>query len=578
MKNNSQDQQKLLKLLLQKKGISFKKVNTIPKRQSSNSELIPISLTQLELWFFAQFYPENCIYNLPCIYRIEGLLNVPALEESLREIVKRHESLRTTFTCIDGKVFQKITDDPIFDFSILDLQRLSELEQKKETQRLLSAEINRSFDLEKDSLFRSKIIKFAENNYLLIMTIHHIIADGWSLNILTKELGILYETFCLNKPSPLPELPIQYGDFSLWQWQSIKDNSWQSQLNFWKKHIGINPPILKLPTDYPRTTAQPVEAAIHHFLISQNLTDALKSLSHQEKATLYMTLLAALKILLFYYTEQTEIIIGGVAANRNQPETQDLIGLMVQFLPLYTHVEGQANFRDLLHQVKEMSLEFDAYQEIPFITLVEKLKPIRDTQYALFHQVIFLFQNAPKQDLKFINLTVTDELLKMDIEPHSAENDLTISLEETEQGMKGAFVYKADLFTAETITQMEQYFQQLLKNIVTDPNKTISDLCPFSESVSFSDNTSSLSLSINEIKSNDLPHNLTRETMVNIWQEVLELEEISVNDNFFDLGGDSQKVIQVIDKIGKILKINCTLRDFFENPTVARLITTFKNK
>ena len=247
MKNNSQDQQKLLKLLLQKKGISFKKVNTIPKRQSSNSELIPISLTQLELWFFAQFYPENCIYNLPCIYRIEGLLNVPALEESLREIVKRHESLRTTFTWIDGKVFQKITDDPVFDFSILDLQRLSELEQEKETKRLFSAEINRPFDLEQGSLFRSKVIKFAEDNYLLIMIIHHIIADGWSLNILTKELGILYETFCLNKPSPLPELPIQYGDFSLWQWQSIKDNSWQSHLDFWKKHIGINPPILKLP-------------------------------------------------------------------------------------------------------------------------------------------------------------------------------------------------------------------------------------------------------------------------------------------------------------------------------------------
>jgi non-ribosomal peptide synthetase component F len=291
-----------------------------------------------------------------------------------------------------------------------------------------------------------------------------------------------------------------------------------------------------------------------------------------------MTLLAALKILLFYYTEQTEIIIGGVAANRNQPETQDLIGLMVQFLPLYTHVEYQANFRDLLHQVKEMSLEFDAYQEIPFITLVEKLKPIRDSQYALFHQVIFLFQNAPKQDLKLINLTVTDELSKMDIDAHSAENDLTISLEETEQGIKGAFVYKADLFTTETITQMEQYFQQLLKNIVTDPDKTISDLCPLSESVSFSGNTSPLSLSINEIKSNDLPHNLTRETVINIWQEVLELEEISVNDNFFDLGGDSQKVIQVIDKIGKIIKINCTLRDFFDNPTIARLITTFKNK
>jgi acyl carrier protein len=196
----------------------------------------------------------------------------------------------------------------------------------------------------------------------------------------------------------------------------------------------------------------------------------------------------------------------------------------------------------------------------------------------LFHQVIFLFQNAPKQDLKLINLTVTDELSKMDIDAHSAENDLTISLEETEQGMKGAFVYKADLFTAETITQMEQYFQQLLKNIVTEPDKTISDLCPLSESVSFSGNTSPLSLSINEIKSNDLPHNLTRETVINIWQEVLELEEISVNDNFFDLGGDSQKVIQVIDKIGKIIKINCTLRDFFENPTVARLITTFKNK
>jgi NRPS condensation-like uncharacterized protein/acyl carrier protein len=578
MKNHSQDQQKLLRLLLQKKGISLKEINTIPKRQSSNSELIPISLTQLELWFFAQFYPENCIYNLPCIYRIEGLLNVPVLEESLREIVKRHEILRTNFTCIDGKVFQKITPDPVFDFSILELQCLSESEQKKETKRLFFAEIDRPFDLEKDSLFRSKIIKLTENNYLLIITIHHIIADGWSLNILTKELGIFYEAFCLNKPSPLAELPIQYGDFSLWQWQSIKDNSWQSHLDFWKQQIGINPPILKLPTDYPRTTAQPAEAALHHFLISQDLTNSLQALSHQEGATLYMILLAALKILFFYYTQQTEIIIGGISANRKQAETQDLIGLMTQFLPLYTHVESQVNFRDLLHQVKEMSLGFYAHQEIPFITLVEELKPIRDPQYALFHQVIFLFQNAPKQDLKLANMKVTDELRKMDIDPHSAENDLTISLEEIEQGIIGVLVYKTDLFSAETITKMEQYFQQLLKNIVAYPNKTISELCPLSETVSFSPNTSPLSLSINEIKSNELPHNLTEKMMINIWQEVLELEGISVNDNFFELGGNSQKVIQVIDKISKTLKINCPLRDFFENPTIARLITTFKDK
>lgn len=548
-------------------------------RQTSDSELVPISLTQLELWFFNQFYPDNSVYNLPLIYRIEGSLNVPVLEQSLKEIVKRHQTLRTNFICIDGQVFQKISSEPRFDFSIIDLQGLSEIERERESERLASEEIARIFDLEQGSLFRSKLIQLAENDYLFVVTMHHIISDGWSFGVLIRELTLIYEAFSEGKPSPLPPLPIQYSDFALWQWQSIEDKSWQSQLDFWKKRIGVNPPILKFPTDHPRPSKLTFKEAHHPITISPELTDALKRFSQQEGVTLYMTLLATFKALILYYTQQEDIIVGGIIANRNRPETQDLIGLFVQFLPLYTNVGGNPNFRELLRRVKETSLGFYAHQEIPMINLVEELRPIREPQYAVLNQVIFLFQNPPKYDLKFADFTLKNQFPKIDKETDTAEHDLMLSLEETDNGIEGIIAYKVDLFTTTSIAKMGEQFLKILESIIVNPQEKIMAISPFSEQERYSINNYHWSSPIKEVKSTDFikPRNLTEESLLKIWQEVLNLEDISIDDNFFELGGTSQKVLQVIDKVTKKLLIDLPLRNFFANPTLADLAATIEH-
>jgi amino acid adenylation domain-containing protein len=530
----------------------------------------PISLTQLEFWFFEQFYPGNPVYNLPLIYRVTGALDVKALEESLREIVRRHETLRTTFKVENGQVVYVISPEPVFDFVVIDVQDISEAKRQAEK------EIKQPFDLARGSLLRSKLWRLSETEHLLVVTTHHIVADGWSFSVLTQEMATLYEAFSQGKPSPLTKLPIQYADFAHWQRQLLQGQTLESQMQFWKQHLGVNPPVLKLPTDYPRPAVRTFTGARQPLVISSDLTKALKILSQQEGVTLFMTLLAALKTLLFCYTGQPDIIVSTTVANRTRPETEGLIGFFVHLLPFCTNLEGNPSFRELLRRVREVSLGVYAHQEMPFIKLVEQVQPMRDSSHTLLAQVMFVFQNTPEDDLKLANLTLKEEFIATDTKD-TAEFDLNLTLQETTEGIEGALVYRTDLFTPATIARMVTVFQNLLEYIVTNPDQRLRELPFLNEGESLPIQNNKLPIANNFQNEFTEPSNSIEESILTIWKEVLGLEHISTQDNFFDLGGHSSLVLQLTYKLQKAWQIELPLVSLFEKYTIVQQAETIQN-
>ncbi|MEH1869056.1 MAG: amino acid adenylation domain-containing protein [Nostoc sp.] len=540
----------------------------VPLRSPNATQ--PISLTQLEFWFFEQFYPGNPVYNLPLIYRVTGSLDVKALEESLREIVRRHETLRTTFKVENGQVVYVISPEPVFDFVVIDVQNISEAKRQAEK------EIKQPFDLAWGPLLRSKLWRLSETEHLLVVTTHHIVADGWSFSVLTQEMTSLYEAFSQGKPSPLTKLPIQYADFAHWQRQLLQGKTLESQMQFWKQHLGVNPPVLKLPTDYPRPAVRTFTGARQPLVISSDLTKALKTLSQQEGVTLFMTLLAALKTLLFCYTGQPDIIVSTTVANRTRPETEGLIGFFVHLLPFCTNLEGNPSFRELLRRVREVSLGVYAHQEMPFIKLVEQVQPVRDSSYTLLAQVMFVFQNTPEDDLKLANLTLKEEFIATDTKD-TAEFDLNLTLQETAEGIEGALVYRTDLFTPATIARMVTVFQNLLEYIVINPDQRLRELPFLNEGESLPIQNNKLPIANNFQNEFTEPSNSIEETILAIWKEVLGLEHISTQDNFFDLGGHSALVLQLTYKLQKAWQIELHLVSLFEKSTIVQQAETIQN-
>ncbi|MEH2040969.1 amino acid adenylation domain-containing protein [Nostoc sp.] len=536
------------------------------KRLPSQDEPIPISLTQLELWFFDQFYPGNSIYNLPLVYRITGALNETALSESLREIVRQHETLRSTFQVKNGQVVYAVINEPVFDFSVIDLQHLPETEREAQAAQKAEQEIKHPFDLARGPLLRSKLWRLDEQEYLFVAVTHHIVADGWSFSVLTQELAKVYEAFCEGKPSPLTELPIKYTDFAQWQRQWLQGEVLESQLQFWKKHLGATPPILKLPTDHPRPPARTFKSAGQTIVLSEKLTDALKVLSQHEGVTLFMTLLAAFQTLLFSYTRQEEIIVSSALANRTRVETEKLIGFFVNLLPFCTNLGGNPSFRELLGRVREVALGVYAHQEMPLIKLIEELQPVRDPSYTLINQVMFVFQNTPEDNLQFANLTLKEQFIARDTKD-TAEFDLELTLEETSTGIEGLLVYRTDLFEPATITKMVDNFQTLLEKITTNYNQRLTELILISEPPTLPTQTVVSPISRDFVT----PQNSIEEVVLTIWKEILGLEQISTQDNFFELGGHSAQTLEVICKLQSAFPVELPLIYLFEKPTIVQL-------
>ncbi|MGB7440981.1 MAG: amino acid adenylation domain-containing protein, partial [Coleofasciculaceae cyanobacterium] len=436
-----------------------------PIKPVSRNGQLPLSFAQQRLWFLEQLHSRSLAYNSPIALRLTGLLNVAALERTFKEIVARHEVLRTTFPVVEGRPIQLIAPSLDIKLPVVNLDKLPEATQSAEVQRLVDNWSQELFDLAQGPLLRVMLLRLAEQQNLLLLNIHHIVSDGWSWGVFLTELATLYESFSQAQPSSLPELPIQYADFAVWQREWLQGEVLEDQLAYWKQKLGTNPAVLDLPTDRSTSVAT-FQGAKHFFNLSTTLTEKIKTLSQQEGVTLFMTLLGAFKTLLHSYNSQEDILIGSPIANRNRTETERLIGFFVNTLVLRTDLSGNPSFRGILKRVREVTLGAYAHQDLPFEKLVVDLQSERNLNNNPLFRAWFVLQNAPTPALEIRNLTLGLEL----IETGAVRHDLKLDLTETSEGFKGFFEYKSDLFAASTISQMAELFEAVLTKIIQNPD------------------------------------------------------------------------------------------------------------
>ncbi len=447
---------------------------TLPpiKPQQADSEQLPLSWAQERLWFIDQLESGSATYNIPMAMRLIGELDLTVLEQTLCEIVRRHEVLRTSFPSIEGIPTQVINSEANLLFKIVDLSNTDKIKRNTQLQQSLQQEITTPFNLATGPLIRSNLWQLSSNEYVLLVNIHHIVSDGWSMGVLRQELSSLYQAFALGKPSPLPELPLQYGDFALWQRQWLSGEVLENQLNYWKQQLGGAPELLQLPTDRPRPSIQTYKGSNFSFSLSAQLSKKLKTLSTQSGTTLFMTLLGALATLLYRLTGQSDILIGSPVANRNRSEIENLIGFFVNTLVLRTKLEDNPSFTELLAQVRETTLKAYSHQDIGFEQIVEALQPERSLSHSPLFQVMFVLQNAPSGELELPGVTLKPLKPKTGI----AKFDLTLFMRETKDGLVGSWEYSTDLFDRETIFRMAGHFQTLLSAIVENPQQRVDEL------------------------------------------------------------------------------------------------------
>ena len=436
----------------------------------SRNEHPPLSFSQERLWFIHQLQPDSSTYNVSLAFRLQGLLNISALEHSLNQIIQRHEALRTTFVASENKPVQVIASSLNLTLPVVNLRELPEIKRETQVLQLVKNEVEQPFDLEQGSLLRSSLVQLRENEYVLLLSVHHIVFDGWSDGVLWRELTALYTAFCTGKPSPLPDLPIQYADFAVWQRQWLQGQVMDTQLDYWKQQLAGSPPLLELPIDRVRPLIQTSRGSIKHFQLDDRLTQKLKSLSEKSGATLFMTLLTGFVILLSRYSNQQDILVGSPIANRNRSELESLIGFFANTLVLRTDVSGNPSFWELLQRVRQVAMEAYSHQDAPFEQVVEALQPERNLSYSPLFQVMFVLLNTPPGKLELPGLSLTP----LQIENPTAKFDLTLLITESEQGLSGSLEYNSDLFEQATITRMVGHFVTLLEGIVANPEERIS--------------------------------------------------------------------------------------------------------
>ena len=431
-----------------------------------------LSFAQQRLWFIDQMEPGNASYNMPVALRLKGELDVAALALSLNTIIRRHESLRTSFATHAGEPVQVISDAWQVSLDPFDISELNEAERAAEVERRAEAEAREGFDLAQAPLLRVKLLRLSEDEHVLLLTMHHIISDGWSMGILVREVAALYEAHRMGEEAELAELPIQYADYAVWQREYLSGEVLAQELGYWTNQLAGAPALLELPTDRPRPSEQTYRGAQQEMALSEKVSGELHALSKREGVTLYMTLLAAFDVLLHYYTSHEDIVVGTDVANRNLLEVEGLIGFFVNQLAMRVSLAGDPTFRELLQQVRKVSLEAYAHQEIPFDRLVDALKQERSLKYSPLFQVKLILQNTPVTELDTHGLTLSP----VAINRGTSQLDLNLRLTEFEQSIMGSLEYSTDLFDASTINLMLRRFERLLNELPSQPDARLSEL------------------------------------------------------------------------------------------------------
>jgi amino acid adenylation domain-containing protein len=467
--NLSPEKRAMLELLLRGEYADTSQTETIPRRPEGSN---PLSFAQQRLWFLDQLEPNSPLYNLPHGVRLSGALDIPALERGFNALVERHEILRITFAVIDGNPVQLIGPRLTLALPVMDLEALPQEEREAEVQRLATAEARQPFDLAHGPLLRVRLLRLGIQEHVLLLTLHHIVADGWSRDIVVRELAVLYEALAAGRPAPLPELPIQYADFAHWQRRYLQREILERQLGYWRGRLAGAASVLAVPTDRPRPAQPTYRGATHAFILPAALTASLRALSRAQGATLFMTLVASFKTLLYRYSGQGDLCIGTPMANRNRLEIEGLIGFFVNTLVLRTELSDDPRFVELLGRVRETVLGAQANQDLPFERLVEKLQPVRDMSHSPLFQVMVALQNTPSRELQIDGL----RFCGLGVDSGHAKFDLSLDITEVQGALDCVYEYSTDLFDGSTIERLAKHLETLLHGIVAHPEARLSEL------------------------------------------------------------------------------------------------------
>ena len=437
----------------------------------------PLSFSQQRLWFLDQMDPENAAYNIPAPVRLEGPLNLQALERSFNEIIRRHEVLRTTFPSFDGRPLQLIEPAYELPLNIIDLTDTPLEAREGEATRFAIEEISKPFDLTQLPLIRVLLLRLADDDHIAVVTMHHSVSDGWSVGIFIKEMASLYNRFSRGEESSLPELPIQYADFSHWQRDWLASEDFDEQLDYWKKQVAGAAPVLELPTDFARPVVQTFNGAEYNFALSTELSAAVKSLSRRKQTTEITVLMTAFIALLHRYTEQRNIVIGLPVAGRSRVELEHLIGFFVNTLIIRSDLSPEVTFGELIDRIHETALDAYAHQDLPFEKLVEHLQPERNLGTTPLFQVMFVPQNSSSEAVNLNGLKLSPHK----INNRTAKFDLILCVGETDRGWSAALEYNTDLFRPQTMERMARHFQTLLTRAIENPDQSMMSLSMLDE-------------------------------------------------------------------------------------------------
>ncbi|HEY2153727.1 MAG TPA: condensation domain-containing protein, partial [Vicinamibacterales bacterium] len=439
-------------------------------RRRAADERPPLSFAQERLWFLHRIGLVGPAYNIAVALRLSGPLRVGALETALSEVVRRHEALRTRFEARDG-IGVQVVDPPwavALQPSTMDLA---------EARRRAQLAADRTFDLAADRLLRIELFRLAPEDHVMVLIMHHIVSDGWSMNVLIRELEAFYGAGVEGRSRPLRELPIQYADYALWHRQWLSSGVLDSQLAYWTARLAGAPDGLSLPTDRPRPAVQSFRGSVHRFAVTRELTSALRSLARAERATLFMVLLAAFDVVLMRWSGQHDVVVGTPIAGRTRAETEDLIGFFVNLLALRVDLSGEPSFREVLRRVKAAALEAFAHQDLPLEKLVEALQPVRDLSRQPLFQTAFVLQDVSLDSIALPGLVVQP----LEEEVTSARFDLELSITQRAGGLSATLNYATDLFEAPTIERLAGHFVRLLEELVADPARRVSEVSLLSD-------------------------------------------------------------------------------------------------
>jgi amino acid adenylation domain-containing protein len=467
----SGEQQALLAMLLEDEGVDqLHEASSIVPRADQNTH--PASFAQQRLWFLDQLEPNSPTYVMPGGVRMLGALDVGALARTLNEIVRRHAVLRASFETVDGKPAQRLRSTLELALPLEDLSHLPETEREAEVERRFLLEADRPFDLADGPLLRATLLKVSDTEHILLLTLHHIVADGWSVGVLLEEVAAIYPAFVAGQASPLDDLPIQYADFAAWQQAELEGGALNEQLAYWRRQLGGASTTLDLPTDRARPSVQSYRGASVPFNIPADVAAELRSLARQEQATLFMVLVGGLSAVLSAYSRQHDILIGTPIANRVRPETEGLIGLFANTLVLRTDVSGDPSFRELVRRLRDVTLQAYAHQDLPFERLVDELQVERSLSHNPLFQVMLAVQHGAFTRCELPGLT----LESLNSHTQTSKFDLTLEVEETPDALAGQLEYSTDLFDRQTVERLLSHLRNLLAGAAADAERRISQL------------------------------------------------------------------------------------------------------